>query len=172
MNPTRRATPIDALPISRRWASRSSCAALICLLLCACATTGDPGAENAPPERPEHQLKVANARVEAEPGSAFATAYFVVVSQAPEARTIVGASGACCSSIRLSRAVLREGRMASEILPEMEIPAGGAVAFVPRGLSLELDLNAPLAPGESVVLDLEFANAKPLTFEAKVDLGD
>jgi copper(I)-binding protein len=48
----------------------------------------------------------------------------------------------------------------------MEIPAGGAVAFVPRGLSLSLVGLPTLAAGDSVPIELEFADGEKLEIEA------
>ena len=56
--------------------------------------------------------------------------------------------------------------MDSEKLDRMDIPAGGAVAFVPRGLYLNLVGLESLAAGETIAIELEFADGEKLEIEA------
>jgi len=111
-------------------------------------------------------LKVANAWASLPEAWENASAYFVIQSSSKKARTIVGVSGSCCDYIEILRAVLKDGSMSSEKLDKMEIPAGGAVAFVPLGLYLNLVGLESLAAGESVKIELEFADGEKLKFEA------
>ena len=92
--------------------------------------------------------------------------YFVIQNRGAETRTIVGASSPACEAISIRRAMVKDGQMASEGLDEMAIPAGGAVAFVPRGLFLRLSGTKKLAEGEAVPIELELANGEKLGFEA------
>jgi copper(I)-binding protein len=48
----------------------------------------------------------------------------------------------------------------------LSTPAGGAVAFVPRGLYLNLAGLETLAAGESITIELEFADGEKLEFDA------
>jgi len=95
-------------------------------------------------------------------------AYFVIRNSGTEARTIVGATSPRCESISIQRAALQNGQMGSEVLDEMQIPAGGDVAFVPRGLFLELANTEKLIAGETVPIELAFANGEKLSFDAMV----
>ena len=94
------------------------------------------------------------------------SAYFVIQNKGGKLRTIVAASCPACDWIEIHRAVLKNGMMDSEKLEKMEIPAGGAVAFVPRGLSLNLVGVEKLAVGETVPIELEFADGEKLKIEA------
>jgi copper(I)-binding protein len=94
------------------------------------------------------------------------SAYFVIQNKGAKPRTIVGASSSRCDWIEIQRAVVKDGVMDSEKLEKMEIPAGGAVAFVPRGLSLSLVGLAALAAGDPVPIELEFADGEKLEIEA------
>jgi copper(I)-binding protein len=94
------------------------------------------------------------------------SAYFVIQNKGAKPRTIVGASSSRCDWIEIQRAVVKDGVMDSEKLEKMEIPAGGAVAFVPRGLSLSLVGLPTLAAGDSVPIELEFADGEKLEIEA------
>ena len=95
-------------------------------------------------------------------------AYFVIRNSGSETRTIVGASSPRCESISIRRAALQNGQMGSEVMDEMAIPAGGDVAFVPRGLFLELASPETLEEGETVPIELEFANGEKVSFDAIV----
>lgn len=112
-------------------------------------------------------LKVSNAWVTVPELHENPSAYFVIQNQGKEPRTIVGASSPSCDWIEMRRAVVKDGMMDAEKIDQMEIPAGGAVAFVPRGLSLGLIGLATLASGESVAIELEFADGEKLAIEAK-----
>ncbi len=58
--------------------------------------------------------------------------------------------------------------MGSEKMDEMQIPAGGAVAFVPRGLFMSLIGLGSLEVGAKLPIELEFKNGEKLEIEATV----
>lgn len=99
------------------------------------------------------------------------SAYFMIQNSGTKPRTIVGASSSRCDFIEILRAVLKDGAMDSEKLDEMEIPAGGAVAFVPRGLSLNLVGLKSFAAGDAITIELEFQDGEKLEMEV-VGRGD
>ena len=111
-------------------------------------------------------LKVANAWASLPQSWENASAYFVIQNNSDKARTIVGASCEKCDYVEILRAVFKDGAMGSEKLEKMEIPAGGAGAFVPRGLSLNLVGLAALAAGEKLEVELEFKDGEKLVIEA------
>ncbi len=111
-------------------------------------------------------LKVVNAWATLPESWENSSAYFVIQSKSSKTRTIVGVSGSCCDFIEILRAVLKDGAMDSEKLDKMDIPAGGAVAFVPRGLYLNLAGLESLEAGETVTIELEFADGEKLEFDA------
>ena len=56
-----------------------------------------------------------------------------------------------------------------EMAQGLPLPAGEAVALAPGGAHLMLmDLTAPLVAGETLPLTLDFADAAPVTVQAKV----
>ena len=126
--------------------------AVLTLLLASSATAGD--------------LQVANGWISLPILDEDPPLYFVIQNRGTETRTIVGASSPACEAISIRRAMVKDGQMASEGLDEMAIPAGGAVAFVPRGLFLRLSGTKKLAEGEAVPIELELANGEKLGFEA------
>ena len=125
---------------------------LALLLLPAAATASD--------------LEIANAWATLPEAWENSSVYFVIQSKSKKTRTLVGASGSCCDFIEIRRAVLKDGAMDSEKQDKIEIPAGGAVAFVPRGLSLNLAGLETLAVGEALTIELEFADGGKLEFDA------
>jgi copper(I)-binding protein len=125
---------------------------LALLLLPAAATASD--------------LEIANAWATLPEAWENSSVYFVIQSKSKKTRTLVGASGSCCDFIEIRRAVLKDGAMDSEKQDKIEIPAGGAVAFMPRGLYLNLAGLETLAVGEAVTIELEFADGGKLEFDA------
>lgn len=101
------------------------------------------------------------------------SAYFVLRNGGTRARTIVGARCDCAESVSIRRtAVNEEGQWSSEGMPGgMPVPAGGDVAFVPRGLFLRLMSPRSLSEGEKVEIVLEFADGEKVPFEATVEAG-
>ncbi len=97
-----------------------------------------------------------------------APAYFMIQNRGSKPRKLVGGSSPRCEKIEIHRAVVEDGVMTSQVLEEWEIPAGGAVAFMPRGLSLSLIGANDLSEGETIAIELEFADGEKLPIEAVV----
>jgi copper(I)-binding protein len=97
-----------------------------------------------------------------------APAYFMIQNRGDKPRKLLGANSPRCEKIEIHRAVVKDGAMTSEALDEWEIPAGGAVAFMPRGLFLMLSGAKDLAEGEMIPIELEFADGEKLQIDAVV----
>lgn len=113
-------------------------------------------------------IKVANGWVSQPIYKESPPAYFVIRNGSSETRTIVAATSPKCESISIQRAVVKDGKMDSEEVKEMPIPAGGDVAFIPRGLFLRLESPGKLEVDDIVPIELEFADGEKVTFEAIV----
>jgi copper(I)-binding protein len=113
-------------------------------------------------------LKIANGWVDQPIYKEAPPAYFVIQNRGSESRTIVAATSPRCESISIRRATIEEGQMSSVAMKEMQVPAGGAVAFVPRGLFLMLIEPEEFEVGETVPIELEFADGEKVTFDAIV----
>lgn len=115
-------------------------------------------------------ITVYNGKVTPAVGREAPRVYFVLRNGSAETRTIVGASCECAASVAIRRTAINdEGQWSSVSMPDgMPIPAGGDVAFAPRGLFLRLTSPRALAAGEKVELVLEFANGEEVPFEAVV----
>lgn len=96
------------------------------------------------------------------------SAYFVIQNQGSKVRTIVGGRCKGCDWIEIHRTVFKDGAMTSEKLEQMAIPAGGSVAFVPRGLFLSLIGLTAIESGAPFSLEIEFADGEKLEIEATI----
>ena len=97
-----------------------------------------------------------------------APGYFMIQNRGDKLRKLVGGSSPRCEKIEIHRAVVKDGAMTSDALDEWDIPAGGAVAFMPRGLFLMLIGAKDLLEGETIPIELEFADGEKLGIEAVV----
>ncbi len=113
-------------------------------------------------------LTVANAWVNLPILDEPAPGYFMIQNRGKKPRKLVGGSSPRCEKIEIHRAVVKDGAMTSDALEEWEIPAGGAVAFMPRGLFLMLIGAKDLSEGETIPIELEFADGEKLGIEAVV----
>jgi copper(I)-binding protein len=147
---------------SSNWRSRfmPSPARRLLIALALTASLVCPGLASA------NDFKVANAWTTVPDPLENATAYVVIQNRGAKDRTIVGGTCTGCDWVEIHRAVLKNGMMGSEKVDEMTVPAGGAVAFVPRGLSLELIGLEKLADGDKVKIELELKDGGTLEIEA------
>lgn len=132
----------------------SSLALLVLVLLVAPAAAAD--------------LTAANGRVAVPLADEAPSLYFVLQNRGPTARRLIGGSCSGCEAVEIRRATLEEGMMVPKRLPEWEIPAGAAVAFAPRGLSIGLIGLSGLSDREAVAVELEFADGEKIMLEAVV----
>jgi copper(I)-binding protein len=114
-------------------------------------------------------LVVANGRIPLPILDEPPSVHFAIQSKSAETRTIVGAHSPRCESIEIRRTAVVDGQWDSVPMPEgMPIPPGGAVAFAPRGLFLQLNGAEALAAGDSVPIVLELDGGEELAFDAVV----
>jgi copper(I)-binding protein len=115
-------------------------------------------------------LKVANGHIPLPMPREAPSVYFVIQSRSKETRTITGAHSPRAESVEVRRTSVVDGQWDSVALPEgMQVPAGGAVAFAPRGLFLRMTGTGQLAIGEKVPIVLELDGGEELPFEAVVE---
>jgi copper(I)-binding protein len=115
-----------------------------------------------------NDFKIANAWVSLPAPYENPSAYLIIQNRDSKIRTITGGGCAGCDWIEIRRVAVNDGVMGSEKLETMAIPAGGAVAFVPRGLYLSLVGLSGLEAGSQLPIELEFANGEKITVEASV----
>ena len=138
-------------------ATTSLPAMLLTLLVAAAASASD--------------IKVFKGRITRPIGGESPSVYFVLRNGSAETRTITGASCECAESMSVRRtAVTEDGQWGSVGMPEgMPIPAGGDVAFVPRGLFLRMMSPKSLEAGGKVDVVLEFDDGEKVPFKAVVE---
>lgn len=125
---------------------------LACLLLAGAAVASD--------------LKIANVRVTVVEPWDDPAAYLVIQSGAAEVRTLVGVSSPRSESMEIHIFAPGQNRLNYNVLEKMEIPAGGAVAFAPRGLYLSFVEAEEWKAGETVPIVFEFDNGEKITVDA------
>lgn len=95
--------------------------------------------------------------------------YLTITNRGDEADRVVGASAPRCDEIEIHRTETVDGvsSMARVIEAELEVAAGGGLAFEPSGLHVMcLGLDEPVLDGELLVLTVELERAGPVTVEA------
>ena len=113
------------------------------------------------------ELKVVNGWISLPIGREDPSLYFVIQSKSAETQTLVGATSPRCESIAIRRTAVVDGQWSSVGMPEgMAVPAGGAVAFAPRGLFLRMSGAEKFAEGDAVPVELEFASGLKVAFTA------
>ncbi len=123
----------------------------------------------APSFAEDSELRVANGRIPLPEGAEDPSVHFAIQSRSKETRTLVGASSPRATAVSIRRTAVVDGQWDSVAMPDgMPIPAGGAVAFAPRGLFLRMTGAERFMAGEKVEIVLEFANGEKLRFEAVV----
>jgi copper(I)-binding protein len=113
-------------------------------------------------------LMAANGRITAPIADEAPSLYFVIQNRGTKTRRLIGGSCSGCGVVEIRRATLQDGMMIPQRLPEWEIPAGGAVAFAPRGLSIGLIGLSGLSEGATVPVELEFADGEKIVLDALV----
>lgn len=136
---------------------------------CASPTGSGQSTEPTPPAAGDpSELVVGNAWIAMADEGSDPSLYFVIQNRGQTSRTLTGARSTRCESISIRQVVVDDGLVTSKRLREMEIPAGGAVAFVPRGLFLRLEAAELFEVGEEVPITLELTDGGSVSFEAEV----
>ena len=107
-------------------------------------------------------------------GLAMGVAYLSITNNGAEPEVLTGASSPAAASVQIHETTISEGMARMRPLTEVTIAPGATVKIEPGGIHLMLvDLHAPLQPGKSVPLTLEFRHAGKLTVQLSVeDPGD
>lgn len=151
----------------RRHGRKLACASIFSSLALMLACASSTGEGNAPAAAAPSELMVANAWIDPADDGSEGSAYFVIQNRGQTTRTLVAARSTRCERVSIQRVVVDEGVVTSAELSSLDVPAGGAVAFVPRGLFLQLECSEPLESEESVPITLELAGGGSVSFEAE-----
>lgn len=122
------------------------------------AEASAPALQNA---QVENGLTLGDARVRPPLGGKDMTAgYFTIVSD--EADALVSATSDLAAEIELHTHLMNDGVMQMRRVDSVELPAGEAVTFRPKGLHLMIFGVQPINDGETVTIELKFASGKSL----------
>lgn len=90
--------------------------------------------------------------------------YFVLKNSGAVARTLVGASSPGCGTLMLHKSETKSGADTMVMVPSVQVPAHGSLAFAPGGYHLMCMQPAKtLRPGSSVPVTLKFKDGASLT---------
>jgi len=107
------------------------------------------------------------------PGMPMGVAYLSITNNGKTADALVAASSPAAARVEFHKTTLADGMARMRPLTEIAIAPGATVKVEPGGIHLMLvDLKAPLEPGKSVSLVLEFRVAGKITVELSVEARD
>lgn len=116
-------------------------------------------------------LAVSEAWFRALPGNLPAGGYFTLRNDGPKSAVLTGADSPACGMAMLHRSESRGGMAGMDMVPSVEVPAGGSVRFAPGGYHLMCtDPRPVLKPGAKVPVTLRFQDGGQLT--ATFDVRD
>jgi protein SCO1 len=114
-------------------------------------------------------IRASMAYVPAPAGAGPAAVYVTLTNRATEPDTLLGATTRVAGYVELHRHAMTGGRMMMEQVAGAGIAAGDSLSLAPGGYHLMLfDLTAPLAPGDTFTVDLEFRRGGTLPVRAVV----
>lgn len=116
-------------------------------------------------------LRIADAYVRSSGSAAQAAAAFMTVQNTGNAadRLIAASAAAIAGTVELHTVVKDGDVMRMRAVPAIDVPAGQTVTLRPGGFHVMLmGLRRPLAPGESIELNLEFEKAGRRTISVPV----
>ena len=103
---------------------------------------------------------VTDAWIRATPPGAVTAAAYLTIASAGAADRLLGAATPAAATVEIHTTATEAGSQHMRRLAELALPAGGSVRLEPGGRHLMLiDLKAPMVPGTTVALSLQFAEA-------------
>lgn len=103
------------------------------------------------------------------PGQENSAAFLTITNETAESRALISAESPAARAVELHTHSHEGGMMRMRRVDRIELPAGETVSLRPGGLHLMLiGLNADLAPGDQVGLDLGFDDGSHTQVEAPV----
>ena len=114
-------------------------------------------------------ITVLDAWARASPGAATTGAAYVTLKGGAQDDRLVAVSTPVAVTAGVHESVTEDGVMKMRAGPNLPVPAGGTVTFVPGGLHIMLmGLKQPLVAGQSFPLTLTFTHAPAVTVDVKV----
>jgi copper(I)-binding protein len=109
-------------------------------------------------------LSVSGAWIRAMPAGIPSGGYFTLRNAGGKDMVLTGASAPACGSLMLHKSEMRGGMSAMRRVDEVDVPAGGSIAFAPGGYHLMcMNATAAITPGATVPVTLMFKDGSKLT---------
>lgn len=122
------------------------------------------GAVFAVPAFAAGSLSVSGAWIRAMPAGIPSGGYFMLRNEGGKDMVLTGANAPACGSLMLHKSEMRGGMSAMHHVDEVDVPAGGSVAFAPGGYHLMcMNATAAITPGATVPVTLIFKGGSKLT---------
>lgn len=118
----------------------------------------------------ESAVTVTNAYSPVSPNPDIGAVYLTIANGTETDDRLIGAASAAAGTVEVHRSYTdADGRAVMEHEPDLAVPSGETVLFEPGGLHVMLmGVIEPLEAGDTIDLELEFAEAGTLAVEAEV----
>jgi hypothetical protein len=114
-------------------------------------------------------LEVSDAWMRAMPAGIPSGGYFTLHNGSAKDVVLIGASTAACGSLMLHKSEMTGGMSSMHHVDEVEVPAGGSIAFAPGGYHLMcMQATSAIMPGARVMVTLSFKDGSKLTVPFQV----
>jgi copper(I)-binding protein len=123
---------------------------------------------------PTDEVQVSDAWGRPTPDAAVNTAFYMTIEDGGGGDTLVAVATDACGMTQLHETTMTDGSMSmSEVDGGIAIPAGEGVTLEPGGLHVMcMNVTEPLEVGDTVDLELEFAEAGTVAVTAEIREGD
>ena len=109
-------------------------------------------------------VTISDAWIRALPGSTPSGGYFTLKNAGDTAVSLTGATSPACGMLMLHKSDMMGGMAHMDMVDSVDVPAHGSLSFTPGGYHLMcMDPPAPLKPGTSVPVTLQFKGGASLT---------
>ena len=109
-------------------------------------------------------LSVSGAWIRAMPAGIPSGGYFTLRNSGAKDMVLTGASAPACGSLMLHKSEMTGGMSSMRHMDEVDVPAGGSIAFAPGGYHLMcMSATAAITPGATVPVTLMFKDGSKLT---------
>lgn len=134
------------------------------ITICACALLLGVG-----PAFAAGSLDVGDAWIRAMPAGIPSGGYFTLHNNGAKDLVLTGAATPACGSLMLHKSENKGGMSSMHHVDEVNVPAGGSVAFAPGGYHLMcMQATSAITPGATVAVTLSFKDGGRLTVPFQV----
>ena len=114
-------------------------------------------------------LEVSDGWIRAMPAGIPSGGYFMLHNRSGKDVALTGASTPACGSLMLHKSEITGGMSSMHQVDEVDVPAGGSIAFAPGGYHLMcMQATSAIAPGAKVPVTLLFKDGSKLTVPFEV----